>query len=184
MTLLQFWFTTILITSFEHVQSLWSGSVVFLNHWCDNIFGWFVNPLYRFPDFCILLDSTRIQLQVFVLTTGLDKNFPHKSIFTITINFNCLVLSWLDHKFDLPQRSFSYIGALKRLSKTKFSLEWQKEGVLTRIKVLKLKINWSMKHKRFDIKESIFQQYILDQSQHKRHRNRGKYIHLYCRVWV
>ena len=51
-----------------------------------------------------------------------------------------------------------------------------KKGVLARIKVPKSKINLSMKCKRFDIKESVFQQYILTQSQHERHRNRDKYI--------
>ena len=33
-----------------------------------------------------------------------------------------------------------------------------------------------MKHTRFDIKESLFQQYIFAQSQHQRHRNRDKYL--------
>ena len=33
-----------------------------------------------------------------------------------------------------------------------------------------------MKRKRFDIKESAFQQYMLAQSQQRRYRNRGKYI--------
>ena len=31
-----------------------------------------------------------------------------------------------------------------------------------------------MKHKSFDTIQSVFQQYILAQSQHQRHRNRGK----------
>ena len=106
----------------------------------------------------------------------MDKNFPHKSIITVTKNFSCLVLSWLDYKFDLTQRSFFLYSALKQLSKTKSSLEWQKEGILTHIKVVKLKINWSMKHKKIDIKEFVFQQYILAQSWHERHKNRGKYI--------
>ena len=39
---------------------MWSRSVVLLNHLCDNKFYWFVNPLYCFTNFCILLDSAWI----------------------------------------------------------------------------------------------------------------------------
>ena len=45
----------------------------------------------------------------------------NKYVMTIILN----VLSWLDHKFDLIRGSFFLYSALKVLSKTKFSLEWQ-----------------------------------------------------------
>ena len=92
-------------------------------------------------------------------------------------------MSWHDHKFDLTERSFFLYSALKWLSKTKLSLEWQREGLLTSVKVIKLGINCSIKDKRFNIKESTFQQYILAQSQHQRHRTgtSTQLIHLYCK---
>ena len=76
---------------------MWSRSVVFLNHLCDNKFCWFVNPLYRFPNFCILLDSALI---VHVI-------LRESSFFFRKIWHNLLGQTYV--KYNLTTYSYSYL---------------------------------------------------------------------------
>ena len=73
---------------------------MFLNHLCDNIFCKFVNPLYRFPNFCILLDSAPINAKVIPIAA-----YPMK-----VCKFNSGELKELDQVIKGELRSKNMLG--------------------------------------------------------------------------